>query len=87
MSQKELLSSEIVDGYLEIVIREPPKVKSPARLIFGYQEPQWFQDMSKPNVRVYKEIYGAVDGKVVLLQTKEGKYTPAHTVDEKIEFD
>lgn len=36
--------------------------------------------------RVVKETYIACDGKIILGETKEGKHTPAHTVNEQIEF-
>lgn len=40
-----------------------------------------------PSVRVWKDIYGVVDGKIVKVKTVQGRHIPAHTVDERIEFD
>lgn len=37
--------------------------------------------------RVEKEIYGVVDGKIVLIETKTGKHTPAYMVKETVTFD
>ena len=37
--------------------------------------------------RVEKEIYGVVDGKIALIETKAGKHTPAYVVQEQVTFD
>ena len=36
---------------------------------------------------IEKEIYRIVDGKLVLSEKKQGKHTPAHTVEEQITFE
>lgn len=37
--------------------------------------------------RVVKEIYGVVDGRIVLTDTVEGNHIPARLEPERIEFD
>lgn len=40
-----------------------------------------------PFGKAIKEIYGVRDGKLTLLDVLEGKYTPAHHVEESFEFE
>ena len=62
------------DGTLEIVRRYP------GNMMFYSYPPRQAPD------RIVKEVYGAKDGKVVLLRTVEGKHFPAEQVPERIEF-
>lgn len=39
-----------------------------------------------PPDSIYKDIYGVVDGKLTLIETKVGKHIPQHIVPESIEF-
>lgn len=59
-------------------------------IVFRQSEPYLYavygQNQSPPD-RVWKEIYGAKDGRVVLIETIEGKHTPARYESEKIEFE
>lgn len=40
-----------------------------------------------PFGKAVKEVYGVRDGKLALIATLEGKYTPAHYVEESFEFE
>ena len=37
--------------------------------------------------RIWREIYGVENGKIILLKKTEGKLTPARWIEEKIIFD
>jgi hypothetical protein len=53
--------------------------KYPSNMTYGNGQPV-------PD-RVEKEVYGVVDGKIVLIETKTGKHTPAYMVKETVTFD
>ena len=36
--------------------------------------------------KVWKEVYGVVDGKIALLETIQGQHTPSYVVNETITF-
>ena len=55
------------------------------------QYPSNSRYMTNPSMptpdRVEKEIYGVVDGKIALIETKIGRHEPAYVVNEKVTFD
>ena len=53
--------------------------KYPSNMVYGNGQPV--------HDRVEKEVYGVVDGKIVLIETKTGKHTPAYMVKETVTFD
>lgn len=56
-------------------------------VIFRQQTGYVYPEDGGPPDKVWKEIYGVKDGKIVLLKTVEGKHVPAQWVEEKIILD
>lgn len=54
--------------------------KTPSNLMYASNPPRPAPD------RVFKEVYGVVEGKIKLLETIEGIHQPAYQVEEKIIF-
>lgn len=68
------VSVKLVNGELHVVWREPSKT------VLMCNPPRPAPD------RVWKEVYGAVDGAIVLLRTVRGEHVPASTRREQILF-
>lgn len=69
---RELISFKNMGTHIEVVY------KYPSTTIYGNGE-------EVPS-KVIKEIYGYKDGNIVLLESIEGKYTPAFYTPENISF-
>ena len=74
VSMREVVSVELVGEALEVVWREP------SHRTYPVMPPRPVPD------RVWKEIYVAENGVVVLGATIEGRHIPAHSEPERIEF-
>jgi hypothetical protein len=71
-NKTQVISFYFVDGIIEVVFREPNNE---------------IYDIGRPIPdKVWKEIYGVVDGKITLLKTINGRHEPSHPVKEKITF-
>ncbi len=62
------------ESTFEVVYRQP------SNMVYPTNPPQ-----SAPD-KVWKEVYGVVDGKITLLETIQGQHTPASVVEETITF-
>lgn len=62
------------ESTFEVVYRQP------SNIVYHTNPPQ-----STPD-RVWKEVYGVVNGKITLLETIQGEHTPSYVVDETITF-
>lgn len=71
----ELESAELVDGKIEIIKR---CISNPT---FTYSN-----GLTSPDA-VIKEIYGVLDGQIVLERTIHGKVVPEQIIEESFEFD
>ena len=71
--QPIVVSTTLVNGRLEIVYRQGP---NPLHLVAG-----------RVDDSVWKDVYVARAGAVVLDTTIAGRHIPAHTTEERIEFD
>ena len=71
----QITSAELVDGSLEVVKR----FRSTTYLLSDPPQPT-------PDL-IFKEIYKAVDGKIVLTQTINGQIEPAQTIPETITWE
>ncbi len=72
---EKIHSIRLVNGKLEIIR------KVPSNMVYACYPPKPFPD------KIFKDIYSVVDGKIVLSETKEGRYVPASLTHEKLIFD
>ncbi len=75
-SFKEVIKVDIKETTIVIAYREKPNFTYAVNYI-----------NSSPADRIWKEVYGLKDGKMTLLEVIHGKHTPAHNVEETLEFD
>jgi len=73
-NDRRIESVQLVEGKLEVVVREP------SNTVLMSNPPKLAPD------KIYKEIYGVSDGKIVLEKTILGKHTPARVVEEAFIF-
>jgi hypothetical protein len=72
----QTISSKLTENNtIEVVKRQP------SNCMYACSPPKPVPD------RVYKEIYGVVDGQIQLIETVEGKHEPSHQVNEKLIFE
>ncbi|MES2731734.1 MAG: hypothetical protein V4714_08300 [Bacteroidota bacterium] len=84
--QIDTLKTEVLPETIEITYKSTiqPDRRISCAVYHGDGHCSW----NDPIVRYYKEVYGARDGKIKLLETIEGNYIPKKVVvtEERIEF-
>ncbi len=70
----QITSVSLVDGTLEVIKRFR------SNTYFAIDPPQKAPDL------IFKEIYKAVDGEIVLVETIQGYIEPAQTISETINW-
>lgn len=73
-SPVEILSRKLIEGKLQIVCRQR------SNTMYACNPPRPAPDY------VWMEIYGVVDGKIVLVEAIQGKHKPAEYIQESISF-
>jgi len=71
----KVIDVDVSEERIEITYREPSSI------VLTSMPPQMAPD------KVWKEVYGVVDGKIQLVKRIDGRHEPAYTVREKFIFD